>query len=160
MQSEAQAKLHVNEQGVAGTFSSGVHELFVHNVYIQQLVFVTNFFFFSPCLLQLFLFAILGVASITGLSSFRSDNSRKFRNMYDCRYCDSSIWWTVYFNWAYSWIRQLQIKPDESWKHYSSRTARTTSYVKHLLPIGNFCSSDRRRGTMHNNCLHAFVLRS
>jgi len=120
---------------------------------------VRNQLVFSPCVLQLFLFAMLGVASITGLSSFRSDNSRKFLNMYDCRYRDGSIWRTAYFNWAYSWIRQLQIKPYESWKHYSSRTARTTNYVKHLLPICNFCSKYRRRDTTHN-CLHAFVLRS
>ena len=57
MQNEAQAKLHVHEQGVAGIFSSGVHDLFVHKVYIPQLVFVTNLFsvrafcslFFFPC---------------------------------------------------------------------------------------------------------------
>jgi hypothetical protein len=66
MQTETQAKLHVHEQGVAGI---------------------------SPRVLQILLrvFAMLGVASITGLSSFRSDNSRKFRNMYDCRYRDGSI---------------------------------------------------------------------
>jgi len=88
MQNEAQAKLHVHEQGVAGISSSGVHDLFVHK---DSSACVRNQLVFSPCVLQLFLFAMLGVASIAGLSSFRSDNSQKFRNMYDCRYQDGSI---------------------------------------------------------------------
>jgi hypothetical protein len=57
MQNEAQAKLHVHEKGVGGIISSGVHDLFVHKVYIPQPVLVTNLFsiracrnsFFLPC---------------------------------------------------------------------------------------------------------------
>ena len=50
------------------------------------------------------------------------------------------------------------MKPDESLMQCSSRTAWATKYVKRLLSLCNFCSSDSRRESTHNNCFHAFVL--